>query len=70
MFDYIKGWMGKDEKRNRVTWNSAKVPGIKIDLLKPKNYVKKIILMLISALIGLIVLVRKFKKVFKGCVAF
>jgi len=67
MFDYIKTWMSRDDKKNNVVWNSAKVSGIKSDLLKQKDYVKKIVLILIGVLIVLIGLIRKFKKCIKGC---
>lgn len=69
MFDYINTWMGRDSKRNKVLWNSAKVGTIKSDFLKPKNYVKKIILMMIGLLIALIGLIKKVKKCLKACKA-
>lgn len=63
MFEHIKDWMAKDDcKKNRVLWNSAKVPLLKTDFLQNKNYVKKIILLLIAALIALVALVKKLKK--------
>lgn len=67
MFDYIKSWMSKDSKKNDVLWNSAKVGSIKTNFLKPKNYVKKIILMLIGLLVVLIGLVKKLRGCLKGC---
>ena len=70
MFDYINTWMGRDSKRNKVLWNSAKVGPIKSDFLRPKNYVKKIVLMMIGLLIALIGLVRKAKKCFGACKSF
>jgi len=69
MFDYIKTWMGKDSKKNKVLWNSAKVSGIKSDFLRPKNYVKKMLFMLIGLLIAVIGLIKKFRKCFRGCSA-
>lgn len=65
MFEHIKDWMvASGSKKNQILWNSAKVSGLKIDFLQRKNYVKKIILFLIGVLIGLIALVRRFKKLF------
>lgn len=67
MFEHIKDWMVTSEsKKNHLLWNSAKVSGLKTDFLKKKNYVKKIILLLIGALITLVVLVKKLKKFFKA----
>ena len=69
MFDYIKNWMGKDSKKNQVKWNSAKVAAINSDFLRPKNYVKKLILMAIGLLIAMIALMKRFKKCFRACTA-
>jgi hypothetical protein len=66
MFDYIHGWM-KDSKRNQVPWNSGKVGSIKSDFLKAKNYVRKLIFMLIGGLVALYMLVKKLRKCWKGC---
>lgn len=65
MFGHIKDWMASSgSKKNNVLWNSAKVSGLKIDFLQRKNYVKKIILLLVGVLIGLIALVKRLKKLF------
>jgi hypothetical protein len=67
MFGHIRDWMVKSEsKKNLVLWNSAKVSVLKTDFLQRKNYVKKIILLLISLLIGLIAIIKKFKKFFSA----
>jgi hypothetical protein len=66
MFDYIHSWM-KDSKRHQVAWNSGKVGSIKSDFLKTKNYVNKLIIMLIGGLLALYVLIKKLRKCWKGC---
>lgn len=67
MFSYIRDWMEKTEsKKNLVLWNSAKVSGLKTDLLKQKNYVKKFLLLMIGALIALIAITRRLRKYFKA----
>lgn len=67
MFRHIRDWMVKSEsKKNLILWNSAKVSVLKTDFLQRKNYVKKIILLLISVLIGLIAIIKKFKKFFSA----
>lgn len=51
-----------DSKKNHVLWNSAKVSLLKTDFLQKKNYVKKIIFLLIGAVIALVALVKKLKR--------
>jgi hypothetical protein len=69
MFGYINTWMGKEEKRNQVLWNSGKVGAIKSNFLKPKDYVKKFILIAIGVLIGLIALIKRLRRCIKVCTA-
>ena len=65
MFEHIKDWMASPtSKKNNVLWNSAKVSGLKINFLQRKNYVKKIILLLVGVLIALVALIKRFKKLF------
>jgi len=67
MFEHIKDWMvASGSKKNHLLWNSAKVSNLKTDFLQNKNYVKKIILLLIGVLIALITLVKKCKKFFRA----
>lgn len=67
MFEHIKEWMGKDEgKRERVVWNSAKVVGVKTDFMHRKNYVKKVVLMLVAVLIAIIALAKRLKRLLRS----
>ena len=62
MYKYIEGWTEKqNSSANRKTWNSAKVSNLKIDFLQKRNYIKKIILFVVGALICLLALIKKFK---------
>lgn len=67
MFDYINKWMSKDSKKSQITWNSAKVSGVKSDFMKQKNYVKKYILFFVAVLMGLIGIIKKLRKCYRNC---
>lgn len=68
MLKYIQSWMVKPEsKKNLTLWNSGKTSNLKTDFLRNKNHVRKFVLILIGALIALIVVVKKLKKIIKYC---
>lgn len=63
MFSYVKEWIGRENsKKDLVQWNSAKASGLKTDILRQENYVKKMILMIIGGLIGLLSIIKRLRK--------
>ncbi len=67
MFDYINKWISKDSKKSQITWNSAKVSGVKSDFMKQKNYVKKYIFFFVAVLMGLIGIIKRLKNCYRNC---
>lgn len=63
MFKHIQTWIfNHNANKNNTLWNSAKAVKMKTNFLYSKNYVKKIILYVIGAILALIGIIKKLSK--------